>query len=114
MHEDIVVSNGVWKFTGNPDLICKCLSGKGCIQFPEKSNNGNNPFVSEDSTKTSGKICERVWKFHSYKTCERCGEAKKDVSVRPIPFFTATYEDGSSESLYDNYEVCEKCEKVIM
>ena len=82
MHEDIVVSNGVWKFTGNPEVACKCLSGKGCIQFPEKSNNGNNPFVSEDSTKTSGKICERVWKFHPYKTCEYCEQTKKDVSVR--------------------------------
>lgn len=108
MHNDIQVTNGVWKFVGNPELICECLSGKGCIQFPEKSNNGNNPFVSEDSTKTSGKICERVWKFHPYNTCERCGEAKKDVTMRPSPFFKICFDIESEMCLCDN------CEKEIM
>lgn len=74
MHEDIQVSNGVWKFTGNPSLICECLSGKGCIQFPERSNDGSNPFVAEDSTKPSGKICTRIWKFQPNSAKFKIGE----------------------------------------
>ena len=69
MHEDIKVTDGVWKFVGNPSLICVCLSGKGCIQFPERGYNGAYPFVNEDSTKTSGKICTRVWKFFPKEEC---------------------------------------------
>lgn len=103
MHEDIQVSNGVWKFTGNPSLICECLSGKGCIQFPEMSNNGSNPFVAEDSSKPSGKICTRVWKFQPYKTCENCGDAKKDVSVRLDPYLM------DIEEIEKEICVCDDC-----
>lgn len=108
MHDDIQVTNGVWKFTGNPSLICKCLPGKGCIQFPEKNDPFNdNPFVSKDPTKASGKICTRVWKFHQYKICERCGEAKKDVSVRLDPY------QKEIEEIEIEICVCDDCENII-
>lgn len=105
MHEDIVVSNGVWKFVGNPELVCQCMSGKNCIQFPERKIE-TNPFLQLKDSAT--KLCVRVWKFHSYKTCECCGEAKKDVTMRPSPFFKICFDIESEMCLCDN------CEKEIM
>ncbi len=66
MFDDIIVENGSWKFTGNKDLICACLSGKGCIQFPDKVN-PFYPFVDVVSKDYTGKLCTRVWKFYPNK-----------------------------------------------
>lgn len=78
MHEDIVVSNGVWKFVGNPEVACKCLHSHKCTQFPEKVINVT-PFVQLKDSAT--KLCVRVWKFHPNKPKFQIG----DKVVQYIP-----------------------------
>ena len=71
MHEDIVVSNGVWKFVGNPEVACKCLHSHKCTQFPEKKIDAT-PFVQLKDSAT--KLCVRVWKFHPNKPKFQIGD----------------------------------------
>lgn len=103
MHEDVVVSNGVWKFVGNPELICGGMPGKGCIQFPDKTIE-TNPFLQLKDSAT--KLCVKVWKFHPNKPKFQIGDKvvqtvyQKDGTIMRT---TGTIELVENEE-YEEYE----------
>ena len=56
--EDFERNGRTFTFTGNPNIICNCLSSGKCEQYPYRDNTCSNPFIDVGGEK----ICTRVWK----------------------------------------------------
>lgn len=55
--DDFERDGKTYTFTGNPNIICNCLTSGKCEQYPYR-NNEENPFIDVKGEK----ICSRVWK----------------------------------------------------